>query len=168
MIGEQADNAVAVQATRPELARLGTGGTALDRTLTRKEEAVLRVIMNPDHADKTNQERADTAGVSLRHWYQILADPFIKRRQREAVQDMICTSVAPMLKQSLRVAVEEKRDGFNDRKLLLSMGGFYVERQQIDHTSAGQPIIGVVGVSTDSCQRSPQLKLCCTIDHSDG
>jgi hypothetical protein len=147
MIGEVTSNehnqanALPVQAKRAEY-----GDRVENRKLTRGEVAVLRVLMDPSNAEKTDIDRMKLAGVGNDTWYRVVRDPYIQRKQREMAQEYIRSAVAPMLKQSIQVATSEKRDGFNDRKLLLEMSGFYVPRQQIDHTTAGQPIVGVVGV----------------------
>jgi hypothetical protein len=130
-----------------------TAASAQNRTwtdLSRAERRVMTVLRDPDNHEKTESERIALAKVSRSRYYEILRDPDFARMEREIVRDTIRASVGAVIHKSLEVAVKRDRDGFNDRKLLLSMSGHYVERSQTDITSQGKQVVGVIGVSMDA------------------
>jgi hypothetical protein len=120
-----------------------------NRTFTRVERKVLEAITSPDLANATNEERYAHAGVGKTRFYAIMQDPWFRRKHREFIYNHVQARIAELVNASANTATTPGRDGFNDRKMLLEMTGHYVPRQQIDHTTAGQPIVGVVGVAMD-------------------
>jgi hypothetical protein len=136
---------------RPDLVAAGTGNwhEAEQRSLTRKERAVLAIICDPSMADATNRERYAKAGLSERRYYEILADPWFNEQHRRMIQSVVKERVGRLIEAGYQTAATPGRDGFQDRRMLLEMTGHYVKREQIDHTSGGQPIVGVIGVAMD-------------------
>ncbi len=150
VIGEQAESGNTTVEVRRASPGTVTSANDDERTFTRKERAVLEAITDPATRNMTNAERAALAGVSDRQYYQIMARPWFRARHRNIIQGHVQSRVADLVEASAVTAATPGRDGFNDRKLLMEMTGHYIARQQIDHTSAGQPIVGVVGVSMDA------------------
>lgn len=116
--------------------------------LTRKQLAVLHVLMDPDNAGKSDLELIALAGVSNSTFYKVMRDPQVQAEHQQMCKDLIAKQVAPIIQRSIKVATSEGRDGFQDRRLLLSMSGHYVERKQQDVTVKGV-LVGVVNVSMD-------------------
>jgi hypothetical protein len=139
-----------VVATRAQpLKNTDNGDSAENRRLSRKEQAVLRAITDPTLSTATNTVRAKAAGVSERHFYQIIADPFFARVHRRVLLGAVQANASRIIEKAVDVATSTGRDGATDRWKLLEMSGHYTPRQQTDITSAGQPIVGIVGVAVD-------------------
>lgn len=120
-----------------------------NRTFTRVERKVLEAITAPALANATNEERFAHAGVSKTRFYGIMQDPWFRKKHREFIHNHVQGRIAELVNASANTATTPGRDGFQDRRMLLEMTGHYTPRQQIDHTTAGQPIVGVVGVAMD-------------------
>jgi predicted DNA-binding protein YlxM (UPF0122 family) len=114
--------------------------------LTRKQRAVLEVIMDPSMANATVEERIKRAGVSLQTYYNVLQMPHVEAERQRLVKQLVTQAVAPAIAACAATAMTQGRDGFQDRRLLLSMSGDYVERKQQDVNVSGS-IVGVVGVA---------------------
>lgn len=155
MIGEVAQGERQQAQTLPipvQADRVGTAAivdSAQNRVLTRKEKAVLAVVTDPALSQATNKEKAKLAGVSPRHFYQIMADPYFAQVQRNECKSFVRSRMQVYLQAMDATAGKAGRDGFNDRRLAFEMGELYTPRQQVDHTTQGKPIVGVVGVSLD-------------------
>jgi hypothetical protein len=117
-------------------------------SLTRKQAAILKIILNPAHAALTNVQKAELAGVNEATLYRVLALPHVEAERQRMLKHMVVTAVAPAMKAMAATAAVPGRDGFQDRRLLFSMSGDYVERKQQDVTVKGV-LVGVVNVSMD-------------------
>lgn len=124
------------------------GERAQKCSLTRKQAAVLQVIMNPVHHDKTNAEKAKLAGVSERLLYLTLQDAEVESQRQQMVKRMVIQGVAPAVDAMLKTASVPGRDSFQDRRLLLAMSGDYVERKTQD-VNVRATLVGVVGVQME-------------------
>nr|WP_294577194.1 hypothetical protein [uncultured Rhodopila sp.] len=116
--------------------------TAENRRLTRVERAVLAVLVDPrfNQPNTTNAERIAAADVSERRFYEVMADPWFQDQQRRAFLDVIRTNIGPIVEAAVKTASAEGRDGHQDRKMLLEMGGMYIPKSAIDHTTGGLPM----------------------------
>jgi hypothetical protein len=147
---EKTSETLPVEVKRRDGRGLLTGGDrSINRMLTRKERAVLRVICDPALCEATQAERAKQAQVSIRQYFSILADPWFREQHRVAINRHVQERVGRLIEAGYQTAATPGRDGFQDRRMLLEMTGHYVKREQIDHTSGGQPIVGVIGVAMD-------------------
>ncbi len=108
--------------------------------------SALAVTLDAGMYGKTDADRMREAEVSKDTWYRVMKDADFARIHRQMIRSSVNASVSLIINQSTKMAIETGRDGYNDRRMLLEMSGHYTPRQQIDHTTAGQPIIGVVGV----------------------
>jgi hypothetical protein len=122
------------------------GELAQNRTLTRAERRILESICDVSQRDLQVDERCKRIGVSRTRYFQIMSDAWFRSQHREYIRRSVQERVSALVGASYDTAVTPGRDGFNDRRMLLEVTGHYVPRQQIDHTTAGQPIVGVVGV----------------------
>jgi hypothetical protein len=116
------------------------------RSLSRAERRVLESICDPNHRNITVSERCKAIGIGESRYFEVVRDPWFRAQHREAVRRAVDERIASLVNASADTAAVVGRDGFNDRRMLLELTGHYVPRQQIDHTTAGQPIVGVVGV----------------------
>jgi hypothetical protein len=145
----QADNSdsqalpVQVQRRTPESLVREAG---INRTLTRGERAVLTVLMDHTLANLPASEKIKRAGVGKGRWYDILKDPWIKQKQIELTQEFVAQHIAPILEASRQTAVTPGRDGWQDRRWLAELGGFYTPRRQVEQHTTGQVAIGIVGI----------------------
>ncbi len=128
----------------------GTGGNGVDlelnRTLTRVELKILKVLMDPTLADRTAEQRIEIAGVSRTSWFMAIRDPWFQEEQAKAVREHIAISVAPMLNASIETALKPGRDGFLDRRLMFEMGRFHIPKRRVEQTVTGKVAVGIVGI----------------------
>ncbi len=150
MIANQENTAQVVKVKRKgKVEAVELGRDEQNIALTRKQLAVLDVLMDPDNAQKSDTEMSDIAGVSRTTFYRVRMLPEVDAERRRLCKALIQSRVAPIIDRSIKVAMSEGRDGFQDRRLLLSMSGDYVERQQHDVNLTARVMVGVVGVSMD-------------------
>jgi hypothetical protein len=67
------------------------------------------------------------------------------------VRDVLMEKVAPILEKSADVAVNMGRDGFQDRKMILQMGGWFQEQgnRTTINIGAKKMVVGIVGISPE-------------------
>jgi hypothetical protein len=161
MIGEVTSNeqnngnALPVKAKRSGLGslsfdRMGNCADGLqNRTLTRTERKVLEVILTQDNRNKTQEVIAKSAGCSRTMYLKIMADPWFQEQRRNLLRTMIQEQAGAFVQAAVETATTPGRDGFQDRRLLLTLSGDHVERRQHEHQVTGQVVVGVIGVSMD-------------------
>lgn len=148
MIGEAKQTEalpVQVQRAQPMLRPVSIDSVE-NRRMSNAERRLLRVLADPHHYDASNAERAKAAGISESRLYDLLRDPWFRDQEKQLMRGMVQTELAPIVRASIDTAKKPGRDGFNDRRVWLETVELYQPRQQIDHTTAGQPLVGVVGV----------------------
>lgn len=123
---------------RPD--RAGGAEMKENDSLTRAERAVLRVLIDPTYHEATNAEKIQAAGVSEAQFYRIVRKPQFREQEKAAFFDLIQTRLGPIIEAAMKTASMEGRDGFNDRKMLLEMGGMYTPKSGLDLTSGGKPL----------------------------
>lgn len=134
-----------VQATRavgPKLAEA-------ERTLTRTEQKILDGIMDPALRHSTQPVFCKAVGVGATRYWQIMKDPWFQEQRRSLLRSIIQRQAMTFVEAAAKTAATPGRDGFQDRRLLLSMTGDHIERRQHNHDVTGRIVVGVVGVSLD-------------------
>lgn len=120
-----------------------------DRELTSVEKKVLKVLMNPQLAEKTNLERIEASGVGKTSYYRVLRDPWFKQQQHAAFREMIRHDLGAIIAAMVTTAKQPGRDSHNDRRLAFELCGIYTPRQHVQLDAAPRHVVGVVGVSMD-------------------
>lgn len=115
-----------------------------NRRLTRSEKALLAVLLDPAYFKALNTERARAAGISDRRFYQMMADPWFREREREAFYDLLRTRLGPIVQAAAETAAQPGRDGHFDRKMVLEMAGLYLPKQEQRLTGGDGGAIKVV------------------------
>ena len=148
----QAQNPAPIQTLVNRAQSLSVSDKAIavqNRTLSRKEKAVLRVITDRAYSESTNDEKIAAAGVSKSTFHRIMNDEWVVGVFRSQVASLVQSRVVRYVNAADISAAKPGRDGAIDRWKLLQMAGHYVERSQVDHNHSGKVIVGVVGVSMD-------------------
>lgn len=96
--------------------------------LTRKQAAVMQVLLNPEHFAKTDTDKMQIAGVGRRRWYEIVTDPTFQAARREIFLDLIGMELMPVIDAAIRTACIPTGEGTNDRMMLLTMAGMVEHR----------------------------------------
>jgi hypothetical protein len=110
-------------------------------TTTRAGQRLMEVLLDPESESLTAFERAKKAGVSLRHYHRLLADYSFQAMLRAKAIEGLIPSARKILDASKSTAIEEKRDGFKDREMLLRMMAWYDPKSQLEVSGpAGGPI----------------------------
>lgn len=152
MIGEANSNGGA-QALPVQVQRKGMGLRGADdeknRTLTRTEGKLLDLLLDPATRHLKQKEIYTRAGCSKSRYWTIMQDPWFQEQRRNLLRTMVQEQAAAFVKAAADTAATPGRDGFQDRRLLLTLSGDHVERRQHDHQVTGRVVVGVVGVSMD-------------------
>ena len=106
----------AIEADKEEIVQLST-------TLSRAQERVLATLIDPKHYKKTNCEKAKLADVHITTLYAYLRDDDFTAVLQECCKAMLNSNLAPIFDAMNKTASKEGREGTQDRKLALEVGG---------------------------------------------
>jgi hypothetical protein len=99
--------------------------------LTGPQLKVLEVMTNPDHYFETQEKKAELAGVSPRYIRKVVRLPKFQEALETLRKDVLASSLAPLIRKALKEAMG---DSFQDRQMLLKIGGVLVEK--LEHKGA--------------------------------
>jgi hypothetical protein len=106
---------------------------------TPKEEALLQVLLDPEHIGKSICDKCEIAGVSRTVYYTAMQKPDFLEYYREVSLLALASSTADLLNASQKWAMEEK--GHYDRKMLLQILDIYKDKTQTELTGGtGVPL----------------------------
>lgn len=106
---------------------------------TPKEEALLQVLLDPEHIGKSICDKCEIAGVSRTVYYTAMQKPDFLEYYREVSLLALASSTADLLNASQKWAMEEK--GHYDRKMLLQILDIYKDKMQTELTGrTGVPL----------------------------
>lgn len=97
--------------------------------LTGPQLKVLEVMTNPDHYFETQEKKAELAGVSPRYIRKVVRLPKFQAALETLRKDVLASSLAPLIRKALKEAMG---DSFQDRQMLLKIGGVLVDKAQVD------------------------------------
>lgn len=95
----------------------------LSATLSLAQERLLAVLIDPIHYKKTNKQKADAAGIHITTLYAYLRDDDFSAVLQECCKAMLNSNLAPIFDAMNKTAAKEGREGTQDRKLALEVGG---------------------------------------------
>jgi hypothetical protein len=134
------------------LEKTGQQSPLLQRRLTNTELRVLKVLMNPAYVDLDEQAKLALCGCGATKYRKVKRDPAVRAEMQRMINDALDEEIAPILKKSAEVAKNMGRDGFQDRKMLLTMQGAFKEGGggiNVHLGGAKKMVIGVVGIDPD-------------------
>jgi hypothetical protein len=116
------------------------------RDFTRMERKVLDALMIPELRHAKQKDLCKELGICRVTYWKIMSDPWFQEQRRSAMRHVIEEQASAFVKAAAETAATPGRDGFQDRRLLLSMTGDHVERRQHQHEVNARVVVGVVGV----------------------
>lgn len=105
--------------------------------LTKAQARLLTVFANPDHLRCGNDELAHRAEISRAQFYRIMADPLMRRRRYELIQESLVGVIGEVMHSTVESALLPGREGAADRKLLLETVGVYTPASKQIHELKG-------------------------------
>lgn len=97
-------------------------------TLSRAEEKLLEVMLNPNNVGKSVTELCQAAGISRVWYYKIMEKESFKRHLTKTANELIKDKLLPVVNATLKYAMQEK--GHQDRKLILTMANMYRDKSE--------------------------------------
>jgi hypothetical protein len=134
-----------VEVTRQPMQLAG----AEERKLTRLEGKILELLLKPETRHEKKNDLHKLAGCGRTRFYEILKDPWFEQQRRAGIQAIVKEQAAEFVAAAAETARTPGRDGFQDRRLLLSMSGDHIERRQHNHDITARVVVGVVGVDME-------------------
>ena len=100
--------------------------------LTAAEKKLFEVLVNPEHTGKTVTELCNLAKISRNKYYDAMKKEGFVSLVNETTMDLIKGKASDVLNATYKFALKEK--GHQDRKMLLTIAGIYVDKQEVEHT----------------------------------
>lgn len=111
------------------------------------EQRLLDVLTDPVHRMESITKQCELAGVNRKSYYRAMDKPEFLEFYRERLLDVIRIHAG----QLINVAVDQaKRGSFPHLKMLMEMGGLYVNQANVEHT--GEVRISVSFVDPESSE----------------
>ncbi len=101
---------------------------------TKKEEALLEVILNPTNRLKNVEEICRLVPCDKKTYYTAFAKPEFAALYREECFKLVRSSIAPVIHSCVR---EASRGSHNHAKIILGMGDIYHERKELTGKGGG-------------------------------
>ena len=113
---------------------MSKGTKANEYRPTAAEKKLLEVLINPEHLGKTVIELCSLAEIGKTKYYQAMKKDEFRQLVNETTMDLIKGKASDVLNATYKFALKEK--GHQDRKMLLTIAGIYVDKQEIEHTGS--------------------------------
>ena len=97
---------------------------------TTAEKKLLEVLINPENAGKTVTDICNLANVSRRKYYEAMGKEEFSNLVDETTMDLVTAKAGSVLNAAYKYAMKEK--GFQDRKMILTIAGIYVDKAQTE------------------------------------
>ncbi|ANT44057.1 hypothetical protein DS98204_32 [Lactococcus phage 98204] len=97
---------------------------------TTAEKKLLEVLINPENAGKTVTDICNLANVSRRKYYEAMGKEGFSNLVNETTMDLVTAKAGSVLNAAYKYAMKEK--GFQDRKMILTIAGIYVDKSQTE------------------------------------
>lgn len=99
---------------------------------TAAEKRLLEVLINPDNVGSSVTELCNLANVSRNKYYEAMKKVEFATLVNNMTMELIKGKAASVLNASFKYALEKK--GYQDRKLILTIAGIYVDKSQTEIT----------------------------------
>lgn len=96
--------------------------------LTTAGKKLFEVLINPEYIGLNVDELCSIADVSRNTYYRLMKEQGFADLVSETSRQMVMNKMGNVINASYNAAMEER--GFQDRKLLLEMAGWHVDKQQ--------------------------------------
>lgn len=97
--------------------------------LTKTQEKILQVMTDPTNWGTSQTQIAELANCSRNSVYLAVKDTDFIKRYNDITMNILGSRTADIINASIRQAMTP--EGFNDRKMLLTMTGLYSDKTQI-------------------------------------
>lgn len=108
--------------------------------LTQTQEKLLKVMTDPENWGKTYTELAKITGCSRNTVYLAVKNDYFVKRYNDIAMTILGSRTGDIINASVKNAL--KREGFNDRKLLLTITGIYKESPLVSNNNVGNVYFG--------------------------
>lgn len=102
-----------------------------DTGLTKKEQELLELLLNPQHRTKTVTEICKLADCSRTVYYKAFQKPEFKQKYEDEAKELVKQAIGPVVNTFIREAL---RGSFQHGKVILEMAGIYSEKSSLDIT----------------------------------
>lgn len=99
-----------------------------EQNLTKAEENLLEVLLNPENRMKSVTEICKAAKIERATYYRAFAKPDFVRIYNKQSIDLVKQCVSPVINSFIR---EAQRGSFQHGKILLEMAGLYSENSNV-------------------------------------
>jgi hypothetical protein len=126
---------------KPKLPPTPSTAALIDATndATHVEAKLLAAYLDPESWKLTKVELAERAGVSRPTLYRLLDSPTFLEKKKQVQLQALKGSIDRILDATVKCAVNDGPKGFNDRKLLMEMGGYYTPAHKLEVTQPVDP-----------------------------
>lgn len=101
---------------------------------TAAEKRLLEVLVNPDYLGKNVSELCNLAGISRNKYYDAMKKKDFQALVADTTQDLIKGKIGNVLNATYKYSLTAK--GHQDRKVLLTMAGLYVDKKETELSGA--------------------------------
>ncbi|MCJ7839967.1 hypothetical protein MUB24_03370 [Lederbergia sp. NSJ-179] len=101
---------------------------------TAAEKKLLEVLISPENVGKSVTDICNLAGVSRNKYYDAMKKKDFQDLVKSTTLDLVKGKIGNVLNATYLYALGEK--GHQDRKILLTMAGLYVDKQDINHSGS--------------------------------
>ncbi|MGM7415442.1 phBC6A51 family helix-turn-helix protein [Lactococcus lactis] len=98
--------------------------------LTPAEKKLFEVLINPDNIGKSITDICNLAKVSRFKYYEAMGKEEFSNLVNETTMDLVTAKAGSVLNAAYKYAMKEK--GFQDRKMILTIAGIYVDKSQTE------------------------------------
>lgn len=116
-----------------ELIEIDNSVTEINEShLTPAREKILEALLNPEFLGLSITEKCNLIGISRNCWYKAIKDQSFMSLVKKTNIDLIKESAHEIIAASKKVAINSGARGFNDRRMLLEMSGYYVPKSEVN------------------------------------
>ncbi|GGP07302.1 phBC6A51 family helix-turn-helix protein [Oceanobacillus neutriphilus] len=101
---------------------------------TAAEKKLLEVLINPEFVGLSVKNICNLAGVSRNKYYDAMKKPAFQELVKNTTLELVKGKIGNVLNATYAYALGEK--GHQDRKILLTMAGLYVDKQDVNHSGS--------------------------------
>lgn len=98
-------------------------------TPTTKEKALLEVLLNPNHRNKSKTKICELAGCTRNIYYNAFAKPEFVEYYKSMCKSLIEEALAPTVNAFIQ---EAKRGSYTHGKIILEMAGLHTDKLQVE------------------------------------
>lgn len=101
---------------------------------TAAEKRLLEALINPEYLGKNVTDLCNLAGISRNKYYDAMKKKEFQELVADTTQDLIKGKIGDVLNATYKYSLTAK--GHQDRKVLLTMAGLYVDKKETEVTGS--------------------------------